>query len=144
MTVSLVNNFRSNLKTQLQARSNLSGVKIFSYTPGEVLDREFISLGNANTNIVPFTMGGQYEQQFTVTGLVFVNQVGAGDLVAEATNDRAVALLDEVFQQIVSDPTVNGSVQNAELVNYREENGVDENGRVCTFEFEIEFTNQTL
>ncbi len=144
MTVSLVNNFRSNLKTQLEARSNLSGVKIFSYTPGEVLDREFISLGNANTNIVPFTMGGQYEQQFTVTGLVFVNQVGAGDLVAEATNDRAVALLDEVFQQIVSDPTVNGSVQNAELVNYREENGVDENGRVCTFEFEIEFTNQTL
>ena len=119
MTVSLVNNFRSNLKTQLEARSNLSGVKIFSYTPGEVLDREFISLGNANTNIVPFTMGGQYEQQFTVTGLVFVNQVGAGDLVAEATNDRAVALLDEVFQQIVSDPTVNGSVQNAELVNYR-------------------------
>ena len=144
MTVSLVNNFRSNLKTQLEARSNLSGVKIFSYTPGEVLDREFISLGNANTNIVPFTMGGQYEQQFTVTGLVFVNQVGAGDLVAEATNDRAVALLDEVFQQIVSDPTVNGSVQNAELTNYREENGVDENGRVCTFEFEIEFTNQTL
>lgn len=144
MTVSLVNNFRSNLKTQLEARSNLSGVKIFSYTPGEVLDREFISLGNANTNIVPFTMGGQYEQQFTVTGLVFVNQVGAGDLVAEATNDRAVALLDEVFQQIVSDPTVNGSVQNAELVNYREENGADENGRVCTFEFEIEFTNQTL
>ena len=144
MTVSLVNNFRSNLKTQLEARSNLSGVKIFSYTPGEVLDREFISLGNANTNIVPFTMGGQYEQQFTVTGLVFVNQVGAGDLVAEATNDRAVALLDEVFKQIVSDPTVNGSVQNAELTNYREENGVDENGRVCTFEFEIEFTNQTL
>ena len=144
MTVSLVNNFRSNLKTQLEARSNLSGVKIFSYTPGEVLDREFISLGNANTNIVPFTMGGQYEQQFTVTGLVFVNQVGAGDLVAEATNDRALALLDEVFQQIVSDPTVNGSVQNAELVNCREENGVDENGRVCTFEFEIEFTNQTL
>lgn len=144
MTVSIVNDFRSNLKTQLEARPGLSGVKVFSYTPGEVLDREFISLGNANTNLAPFTMGGQYEQTFTVTGLIFVNQVGAGDLVAEATNDRAVALMDEIFQQIVQDPTVNGSVQNAELTSYREENGVDENGRVCTFEFEIEFTNQTV
>jgi len=144
MTVSIVSNFRSNLKTQLEARAGLSGVKIFSYTPGEVLDREFISLGNATTNIAPFTMGGQYEQSFTVTGLIFVNQVGGGDTVAESVNDRAVALIDEIFQQIVSDPTVNGSVQNAELVRYQEENGVDENGRVCTFEFEIEFTNQTL
>jgi len=144
MSVSVVSNFRSSLKTQLEARAGLSGVKVFSYTPGEVLDREFISLGNANTTIVPFTMGGQYEQSFTVTGLIFVNQVGAGDVVAESCNDRAVALLNEIFQQIVSDPTVNGSVQNAELTNYREENGVDENGRVCTFEFEIEFTNQTL
>jgi len=76
--------------------------------------------------------------------LIFVNQVGAGDTVAESTNDRAVFLMEEVFQQIVSDPTVNGSVQNAELTRYQEENGADENGRVCTFEFEIEFTNQTL
>ena len=62
MTVSIVNNFRSNLKTQLEARAGLSGIKIFSYSPGEVLDREFISLGGANTSISPFTMGGQYEQ----------------------------------------------------------------------------------
>jgi|TARA_B100001094_G_scaffold309356_1_gene342918 hypothetical protein len=144
MTVAIVNNFRSNLKTQLEARAGLSGIKIFSYSPGEVLDREFISLGGANTSISPFTMGGQYEQTNSINGLIFVNQVGAGDTVAESTNDRAVFLMEEVFQQIVSDPTVNGSVQNAELTRYQEENGADENGRVCTFEFEIEFTNQTL
>ena len=49
---SAVKTVRDNLKTQLDARSNLSGVAIFKYAPLESNNKkEFIYLGDANSSM---------------------------------------------------------------------------------------------
>jgi len=145
MSVSVVKVFRNNLVTQLEARAGLSGVKVFKYSAGdEAPANEFIALLDASTSLIPSGFGGKYREETTVNGVVYVHKFGAGDLVADDAKDRADDLINEVFQQIVSDPSANSAVDNTEITDLTETNGMTDQGRYCSIEFELVFDKDTI
>ena len=61
---SVVQTVRSNLKTQLEARSGLSGVSVFKYAPlDQAPKKEMIYLGDANSGLEFQSFGSVYEDK---------------------------------------------------------------------------------
>ena len=109
---SVVKTVRDNLKTQLDARSNLSGVAIFKYAPLESNNKkEFIYLGDANSSMDFSAFGSVYEEDIDLKVFIYVLRAGAGDSVASTPESRALALANEVIDQLSDDATINGAVR---------------------------------
>ena len=141
---SAVKTVRDNLKTQLDARSNLSGVAIFKYAPLESNNKkEFIYLGDANSSMDFSAFGSVYEEDIDLKVFVYVLRAGAGDSVASTTESRALALANEVIDQLSDDATINGAVLVSRMRNMTIENTLSDEGRVCVIEMDIEAEAET-
>ena len=141
---SVVKTVRDNLKTQLDARSNLSGVAIFKYAPLESNNKkEFIYLGDANSSMDFSAFGSVYEEDIDLKVFVYVLRAGAGDSVASTTESRALALANEVIDQLSDDATINGAVLVSRMRNMTIENTLSDEGRVCVIEMDIEAEAET-
>ena len=141
---SAVKTVRDNLKTQLDARSNLSGVAIFKYAPLESNNKkEFIYLGDANSSMDFQAFGSVYEEDIDLKVFIYVLRAGAGDSVASTTESRALALANEVIDQLSDDATINGAVLNSRMRNMTIENTLSDEGRVCVIEMDIEAEAET-
>ena len=136
---SVVKTVRDNLKTQLDARSNLSGVAIFKYAPLESNNKkEFIYLGDANSSMDFSAFGSVYEEDIDLKVFVYVLRAGAGDSVAGTVESRAIALANEVIDQLSDDSTINGAVIVSRMRNMTLENTLSDEGRICLIEMDIE------
>ena len=141
---SVVKTVRDNLTTQLGARSNLSGVAIFKYAPLESNNKkEFIYLGDANSSMDFSAFGSVYEEDIDLKVFIYVLRAGAGDSVASTTESRALALANEVIDQLSDDATINGAVLNSRMRNMTIENTLSDEGRVCVIEMDIEAEAET-
>ena len=141
---SAVKTVRDNLKTQLDARSNLSGVAIFKYAPLESNNKkEFIYLGDANSSMDFSAFGSVYEEDIDLKVFIYVLRAGAGDSVASTTESRALALANEVIDQLSDDSTINGAVLVSRMRNMTIENTLSDEGRVCVIEMDIEAEAET-
>ena len=141
---SAVKTVRDNLKTQLDARSNLSGVAIFKYAPLESNNKkEFIYLGDANSSMDFSAFGSVYEEDIDLKVFIYVLTAGAGDSVASTTESRALALANEVIDQLSDDSTINGAVLVSRMRNMTIENTLSDEGRVCVIEMDIEAEAET-
>ena len=136
---SVVQTVRSNLKTQLDARAGLNGVSIFKYGPLDQAPKtEMIYLGDANSGLEFEAFGSVYEEQIDLKCFVYVLKAGAGDSVAGSTETRAIALANEVIDQLSDDATINGAVIVSRMRNMTIENTLSDEGRVCLIEMDIE------
>ena len=136
---SVVQTVRSNLKTQLDARSGLNGVTVFKYAPLDQAPKtEMIYLGDANSGLEFEAFGSVYEEQIDLKCFVYVLKAGAGDSVAGTTETRAIALANEVIDQLSDDATINGAVIVSRMRNMTIENTLSDEGRVCLIEMDIE------
>ena len=78
-----------------------------------------------------------YEEDIDLKIFVYVLRAGAGDSVASTTETRALALANEVIDQLADDSTINGTVIVANITNMQVENAVSDDGRICTIEMDI-------
>ena len=102
---------RDNLKTQLSARAGLSGVDIFKFPPADGAPKtEFIFFGDASSSMDFETFGKQYAEDLDLTVFTYCLKAGAGDTVAGSARDRALALAQEIIDELADDSTVNGAV----------------------------------
>ena len=136
---SVVQTVRSNLKTQLDARSGLNGVSVFKYAPLDQAPKtEMIYLGDANSGLEFEAFGSVYEEQIDLKCFVYVLKAGAGDSVAGTVETRAIALANEVIDQLSDDATINGAVIVSRMRNMTIENTLSDEGRICLIEMDIE------
>ena len=136
---SVVQTVRSNLKTQLDARSGLNGVTVFKYAPlDQAPKKEMIYIGDANSELEFQSFGSVYEEQIDLKVFVYVMNAGAGDSVAGTVETRAIALANEVIDQLSDDATINGAVIVSRMRNMTIENTLSDEGRVCLIEMDIE------
>jgi len=136
---SVVQTMRSNLKTQLEARSGLNGVSVFKYAPLDQAPKtEMIYLGDANSGLEFEAFGSVYEEQIDLKCFVYVLKAGAGDSVAGTVETRAIALANEVIDQLSDDSTINGAVIVSRMRNMTIENTLSDEGRICLIEMDIE------
>ena len=136
---SVVQTVRSNLKTQLEARAGLNGVSVFKYAPLDQAPKtEMVYLGDANSGLEFEAFGSVYEEQIDLKCFVYVLKAGAGDSVAGTTETRAIALANEVIDQLSDDATINGAVIVSRMRNMTIENTLSDEGRVCLIEMDIE------
>ena len=131
---SVVQTVRSNLKTQLDARSGLNGVSVFKYAPlDQAPKKEMIYLGDANSGLEFQSFGSVYEEQIDLKCFVYVLKAGAGTV-----ETRAIALANEVLDQLSDDSTINGAVIVSRMRNMTIENTLSDEGRICLIEMDIE------
>ena len=136
---SVVQTMRSNLKTQLDARSGLNGVSVFKYAPLDQAPKtEMVYLGDANSGLEFEAFGSVYEEQIDLKCFVYVLKAGAGDSVAGTVETRAIALANEVIDQLSDDATINGAVIVSRMRNMTIENTLSDEGRICLIEMDIE------
>ena len=136
---SVVQTVRDNLKTQLGARSGLSGVSVFKYAPlDQAPKKEMIYLGDASSNIDFLSMGSVYEEQIDLKVFIYVLRAGAGDSVAGSVESRAIVLANEVIDQLSDDSTINGSVIVSRMRSMQIENSLSDEGRICLIEMDVE------
>ena len=136
---SVVQTVRSNLKTQLDARSGLNGVTVFKYAPlDQAPKKEMIYIGDANSELEFQSFGSVYEEQIDLKVFVYVLRAGAGDSVAGTVETRAVAIANEVIHQLSDDATINGAVIVSRMRNMEIENTISDEGRICLIEMDIE------
>jgi len=136
---SVVQTVRSNLKTQLDARSGLNGVTVFKYAPlDQAPKKEMIYIGDANSELEFQSFGSVYEEQIDLKVFVYVLRAGAGDSVAGTVETRAIALANEVLDQLSDDATINGAVIVSRMRNMEIENTISDEGRICLIEMDIE------
>ena len=129
---------RDNLKTQLSARSALSGIDIFKFPPADGAPKtKFIFFGDASSSIDFETFGKTYSEDLDLTVFTYCLKAGAGDTVASSARDEALALAQEVIDELADDSTVNGAVLVSNVRSFTEENGLSDEGRFCQIEIQI-------
>ena len=129
---------RNAFKTQLDSRSGLNGVSVFKYPPmDQAPKKEMIFFGDASSSIDFEAFGTVYEEDIDLKIFVYVLRAGAGDSVASTTETRALALANEIIDQLADDSTINGTVIMANITNMQVENAVSDDGRICTIEMDI-------
>ena len=128
--------FKDALQTQLEARGGLSGVTIHdAETNTEDLKREHVVLGDWTGTDDYLTLGTTYDETYIVDGRVIVRAPDS----AKAARDRAIAILKEVKDQLITDPTVNATVFEARFSGYSGTEDIwQDQGRTCECEFTID------
>ena len=87
--------------------------------------------------------GSVYEEDIDLKVFIYVLRAGAGDSVASTTESRALALANEVIDQLSDDATINGAVLVSRMRNMTIENTLSDEGRVCVIEMDIEAEAET-
>lgn len=135
---SVLKTVRDNLKTQLDARAGLSGVTINKYAPLESNKKEFIYFGDSSSQISFQSFGSVYSEDLDLRIYIYVLRAGAGDSVAGTVEARAIALANEVIDQLNDDSTINGAVIVSRIRNLNLENTVTDEGRISIIQLDLE------
>lgn len=136
MATSTLNDFRGNLAanitTQL-ATDTVTGVTVFKYPPGDEAPKtDMVYIHQITTTQERLVYGGPRSESLEADVVVFVQQPGAGDTVADAVEARALTIAASVENTLRADPTVNSgtpAVWDAEYGGHNSEPGVTPEGR---------------
>src|SRR5690348_3817078 len=111
--------YLSTLCDKLTARPGLAGVNVSSGPlTNETGGSEAIEFGEVLNTIDWYALGRKARKEtYTVSGWIFKVEYGGSEAVIRATRDRAFAILDEVNDCLVTDPTVNGVVTTCGITN---------------------------
>jgi regulator of RNase E activity RraA len=129
------------LVSGLQGVPALNGVQVTSaYIGDEQSAVESIQLIGDDRIEGDWATIGKFSRDETITlvGMIEVEKPGAGELVIQATRDRAVALMGEVEKFIVADPSVGGVVKQCKVRPTQMFEHYSAEGRWCLIRFEIE------
>ena len=119
MATSTVTAFRAALVSQLTARAGLSGVQVVYGVPAGALSREHILLGNVSGTQEYVTVGASHKyEDYDVTVHIGVLREGVQQ---QPCDERALALMAELEQQLRDDLTVGNTVLNAQLSRFEME-----------------------
>ena len=128
------------LRTQLDARGGLSGVTVSTGPTGDPppesiefsdveIDDDYFGMGNPPSKLATYTISGQ----------VFVRRPGKGEDAIKLARDRAVAIIEEVRDEVTGDITVGASTLHAKFSTASMRQGVtDPPSRTCAFDFTVE------
>ena len=142
-TTSQIRSIVGDLYDLVSARAGLAGVTVFRYAPSpraiEGL-REHIVLATRISGAQEFPMATKQIKYdaFTLHGVIYVEQPGAGDDIADAAHARAETLLAEIEAEIQPDPSLGRANTEVQLTNYEHVYGADEDDRLHSLTFEIE------
>jgi hypothetical protein len=99
------------LAAQLRLRANLVGVAVHTYDVGTWTDLEAIVLSQVEA---PQSWSGMFDpgidESATMRGYIFTTMAGATDADADTAHARAGVLLNELAQQVRTDPNVNSAI----------------------------------
>lgn len=141
MSTSAIGTVLDALRTSLVARTNLSGVNVFSGpVSAEEAGLECIAFGDADLTEVAFAMGGLRQETWTVEGetRVVAAWKGTTELTIAAARDRALAIFAELESHL--NDTFTGGLPNAELTSARIAQNMNPEGRVCSLVFTLTIT----
>lgn len=102
---------QAELVTRWTARAGLSGVPVLDAVPDNVMETEavwFRDISATTENIAMRPSGGLIEVSETIDFEVFVQSLEHD--TAAAAKARVAALLGEVFEEVMGDPTLSGNV----------------------------------
>lgn len=151
MSATAFNGFIDALVAALQARAGLAGVRVFSAPadPSDVGEEAIILAPETSVIQSPAAMSSTHiTEEFTVKGLILcyaaqapgADPVSTVNAAAKVARDRAIAILEEVTDELAGDMTVSGSVLAASIseLDIKQGPGAEEQlGRVCSVEFSI-------
>jgi hypothetical protein len=114
MATSTIPALKLALQTQLAGRVNLAGVQISYGFPGPEPEVEYIWLADVKGQQHLATIGTRArDETYTLTVLIKSQNMDPAD--QRTATERAFALMAELEAQLRTDPTVNGSVQVAQI-----------------------------
>jgi hypothetical protein len=117
VATSTVPAFKAALLTRLQARTGLSGVQITYGWPNGAVKRESIMLGGVNGTQTFRTIGAtQKMEEYQLTVYITVIREGSGR--QQNCDERALALMAELENELRPGITVNDTVLTAELASF--------------------------
>ena len=147
MATSTVPAFLDALKAALDARNIAATgggtIAVTTAASGEPVPPECIQLFRTTADQQWTLLGNRRRrEQYTVYGGIYAQIAGYGEPTAKAARDRAYALLAELEQTLRADPSVGGSVRQAELLTAELDQGItrggdDEGARFATLAFSI-------
>lgn len=117
MPTSTVPTFKAALLDRLQNRSGLEGVQLSYGWPAGAVQRESIMLGGVNgTQEFRTINAAQRMEEFTLD--VFITVIREGQANQQNADERALALMAELEEDLRDDPTVQNTVLTAEVASY--------------------------
>lgn len=117
MATSTVTALKAALLTSLQARTGLSGVQVTYGWPSGQVRRESIMLGGVSGTQQFRTVGAtQKLEEYALT--IYVTVIKEGSALQQSADERALALMAEVEDELRSDPTVTNTVLTAQLSRF--------------------------
>lgn len=135
------------LRAQLLARTNIKNdpeVAVYTgpFSAGAAHPSRAIVLFGAEGEVHPASVGPVsqigHREQYVVRGACFGTSRLSGEAGIKAARDLALAAVEEVHQQLRSDPTVSNTVICAHLDTDNWDQGLDgDRGRSCVVEFSI-------
>jgi hypothetical protein len=138
MNASSVEAFLLALKAQLQARSGLAGVGVFTAHPGDDLPPEALYVDRVTTEQEWAAIGrGKREEAVTAFVICHVAKPGAGEDVATAARARVGELKAELEDALRTDPGVSDSVRVAQYAGDELRQGMDASARWASLEARI-------
>lgn len=116
MATSTIPAFKNALVTRLAARTGLDGVQVTYGWPVGAVKREHIMVGGADGTQEYRTIGAQHRfEEYVVQ--VYVNVIREG-VQQQTCDERCLALLAEIENELRSDPTVGNTVMTAEVGSF--------------------------
>jgi hypothetical protein len=99
------------LAAQLRLRAGLAGVAVHTYDVGTWTDLEAIVFSQVEAPQSWVTMSTPgVDEIATLRGYIFTTLAGASDADANTAHARAGVLLNELVQQVRTDPNVNSAI----------------------------------
>lgn len=132
--------FLDALKAQLEAREGLSKVGIYTSPQNEEVTQS-IEFGYRITGTQGWAALGQRARNddYTVTGIIWIAQDGAGESAAKEARDRVYALFAELEAELSAGPWVDESLNalGAQLTRADFSQWYDDRKRMARMEFDI-------
>lgn len=114
MATSTIPAFKSALLSRLQGRAGLSGVQVTYGWPNGAVKRESMMLGGVSGTQEFRTIGAtQKMEEYALD--VYITVIREGQAHQQNADERALALMAELEDELRDDPTVNNTVLTAEL-----------------------------
>lgn len=114
--------FRSNLKTQLDARAGLTNIsaKVWRYPPGNMAKNEPTIFFKEVEDVTEgrHTYDNDVERVYTLSGEFYEDAAGAAEAKWATAEQNAYTLIDELSNQLSEDPTVNGACNHARVTTW--------------------------
>lgn len=126
-------------KTALENRAGLTGVTVSTVPLGTDTPRRAVVFHRVTQADTWHAMGHIVDETYTVSGQIYLEVPGAGDTAGKQARDEATAIMEEIRDELVDDPTVGGVVTHARVATVQYTPLVtDPPGRATQIEFDIE------